>query len=340
MANDVDYPTETLTATWDSGPSHGSLTFNADGSFSYTPNAGFVGEDDFTYSVSDGLATSGSVGVTIDVWNTVPGAASDHYRLHHGETLSGETVMANDWDDDGDSLTASLSYGGGVSNGTLTFNADGTFEYTPNPGFVGTDGFTYEISDGVTTSSASVRLIVQNKVPVAVGDSFRVHHDGSLPAGQSVIANDYDGDQDSLTAILVSDVSHGTLSFNSAGTFSYTPNAGYVGGDSFTYKLNDGADDSETATVSIDVWNNIPWAHGNYFETQHGVAVSGDVLWDDTDWDGDTVEAELVDDIGGYGYGSYGSLAFNSDGTFTYTPDSSYSGSVSFTYRVMRRRRV
>ena len=98
-------------------------------------------------------------------------------------------------------------------------------------------------------------IIEKNIIPVATNDSYTTEEDQKLDIDKNsgTLSNDTDANGDDLTAILVSDVSNGTLTFNSDGSFSYTPNADYNGSDSFTYKANDGIDDSNTATVTITV---------------------------------------------------------------------------------------
>ncbi len=227
---------------------NGTLTFNADGSFDYTPNAGYVGNDSFTYKLSDGLTDSNTSTVTINVLNNAPSASDDSYMVTHDQTLNEAApgVIGNDsGDTDGDPVTAILV--DDVANGTLTFNADGSFDYTPNGGYVGNDRFTYKLNDGLADSNTStVTINVLNNAPSASDDSYMVTHDQTLSeAAPGVIGNDSgDTDGDPVTAILVDDVTNGTLTFNADGSFNYTPNAGYVGSDSFTYKLNDGLADS------------------------------------------------------------------------------------------------
>ena len=93
-----------------------------------------------------------------------------------------------------------------------------------------------------------------NTPPVATGDSYSTAQDTTLnEAAPGVLGNDTDADADSLTAALDTGVSHGTLTLNPDGSFSYTPTAGYTGTDSFTYHANDGTDDSNVATVSLTV---------------------------------------------------------------------------------------
>ena len=85
----------------------------------------------------------------------------------------------------------------------------------------------------------------KNIIPIATNDSYSTEEDQKLDidTNSGTLSNDTDANGDNLTAILVSDVSNGTLTFNSDGSFSYTPNANYNGSDSFTYKANDGTDD-------------------------------------------------------------------------------------------------
>ncbi|HBN22575.1 MAG TPA: hypothetical protein DD412_04995, partial [Holosporales bacterium] len=147
-------------------------------------------------------------------------------------------VLDNDSDEDGDPLSAILV--DDVRNGSLAFNADGSFTYTPNENYHGTDSFTYKANDGVFDSNVvTVTLIVRpvNDGPDATSDAYDVNEDGTLvvaPVG--ILANDGDIEEDDLSAILVSNVSHGTLNLNEDGSFTYEPDENYHGPDSFTYK--------------------------------------------------------------------------------------------------------
>ncbi|MFM7095780.1 MAG: Ig-like domain-containing protein, partial [Gemmataceae bacterium] len=161
----------------------------------------------------------------------------------------------------GDPLTSILV--SGPSHGLLSFNADGSFSYTPNANYNGPDSFTYKANDGSLDSAPILVSLTITPVndppvndPIAAGDSYTTPEDTVLnvPA-PGVLGNDTDVDGDPLTSILVSGPSHGTLSFNSNGSFSYTPNANYNGPDSFTYKANDGSLDSAPILVSITVTN-------------------------------------------------------------------------------------
>jgi parallel beta-helix repeat protein len=90
--------------------------------------------------------------------------------------------------------------------------------------------------------------------PVAIADAWSTLEDTALyVAAPGVLNNDMDVDSVSLMAILVNGPSHGTLSFNADGSFTYSPNVHWYGSDSFTYKANDGTLDSNTATVTVTV---------------------------------------------------------------------------------------
>src|SRR5207249_4100672 len=139
-----------------------------------------------------------------------------------------------------------------------TLNADGSFTYTPAAGFNGQDTFTYVANDGTADSiAATVTLNVSsvNDAPVAVADAYATDEDNALnvPAASGVLANDTDADTDPLTAVPGTTPPPATLTLNADGSFTYTPAANFNGTDSFTYKANDGAADSVTATVTLNV---------------------------------------------------------------------------------------
>jgi VCBS repeat-containing protein len=163
LANDSDPNNDPLTAVKVSDPANGTLTLNANGSFAYTPNAGFSGTDTFTYRANDGAADSNTATVTITVnqGNDPPAAKDDTYALTRGNTLSvpaASGVLTNDTDPNGDNLTARLVTGPSV--GTLTLNPDGSFAYTkPKKGFQGVT-FVYEASDsngGTDRATVTIR---------------------------------------------------------------------------------------------------------------------------------------------------------------------------------------
>ncbi len=145
----------------------------------------------------------------------------------------------------------------GPSNGTLTLLASGSFTYSPNPDFSGADGFTYSASDGTNSYGAQVTLNVSfvNDAPVAANDGPYVNSRPTLTvdAAHGVLGNDSDPEGATLSAVVVTGPSHGSLTLNTNGSFTYNPSGSYTGPDSFTYRATDGPAQSAAATVSLMV---------------------------------------------------------------------------------------
>jgi hypothetical protein len=178
LANDGDADGDALSAILVSGPSHGSLTLNSNGSFSFTPTAGFTGTDSFTYKVNDGSTDSGVATATITVdplSNVAPVAVNDSYATARRTKLTvsaANGVLANDGDADGDHLSAILVSGPSRSQGSLKLNADGSFVFTPNSRFTGTASFKYKVSDGEAESAvatATIAVSARGRAPLESG---------------------------------------------------------------------------------------------------------------------------------------------------------------------------
>ena len=189
--------------------------------------------------------------------NQSPTATSDAYETTANEELviPAPGVLANDEDMDGDTLTATINED--PANGSIILEADGAFVYLPDPDFVGVDDFTYVVTDGTDNSeTATVTITVTrvNNPPVAMDDSYQLEQDLSLELpSPGILENDHDPEGQAITAVLVSDVSNGILDLEDDGSFTYTPDSGYVGTDSFTYKVTDGDSESSNAVVSITI---------------------------------------------------------------------------------------
>src|SRR5262249_24331892 len=144
-------------------------------------------------------------------------------------------VLKNDTDVDSANLTAAKT--SSPTHGSLAFSSDGSFTYTPNTGFAGTDKFTYVVSDDATpagqSNTVTVQLIV-NSAPVTQNDSFTTNEDAALNINApGVLANDTDANNDPMTVGIIGQPTHGTVTLNSNGSFAYTPTTNYAGPDSF-----------------------------------------------------------------------------------------------------------
>ena len=261
LINDTDVDGNTLIAVLVSNPAHGTLALNRNGSFRYTPNANWNGTDSFTYRANDGLVDSNDATVTITVTPfarlvTVV-AVNDNYNTNEDTPLivAASGILGNDTHAAGNTLIAVL-----VSNpahGTLALSANGSFRYTPNVNWNGTDRFTYRANDGTADSNVAtvtITVIPVNDPPVAVNDNYSTNENTALTVPTpGVLINDTDVEGDTLTSVLASNPAHGKLALNRNGSFTYTPNVNWNDGDSFTYKANDGAIESPPATVNITI---------------------------------------------------------------------------------------
>lgn len=190
-----------------------------------------------------------------------PVAQDDHYTVAAGGVLNVQKpgVLANDISGSGSFLQVTEL--GATSGGTVSLNGTGAFSFTPNAGFIGTAFFQYKINDGLNTSlnfgTAFINVVANgptNSAPVAKNDTFNVKKNGQLGISKpGVLGNDTDANNDPLRAFLVKGPSHGTLILKLDGGFVYTPAKGFVGTDTFTYRANDGAANSNTATVTFNI---------------------------------------------------------------------------------------
>ena len=203
-------------------------------------------------------------------------------------------MLANDLDDNGDTLTvvAVTQPLGGASIGVVTNNGDGTVEFAPAASFKGTATFTYTITDGTLTATASVRVTVLNAAPDAMDDSASTGP--ATPVDIAVLANDSDANTDPLTVIDVTSPANGTAVVGPAGIVTYTSNPGFKGDDTFTYTVSDGTDAS-TATVTVTVPNSPPVAAADRRSTETNTSVTIPVLANDFDPNGDLLSIVGVD---------------------------------------------
>ena len=173
LANDRDAEGDRLTVQLEASPSHGSLTIQPDGSFRYEPDGDFAGADLFQYRIFDGIDESEAVFVAIEIAsvNDPPVAQPDGYSGLPDKPLSmgaAKGVLANDSDVDHLHLQAVVH--SLPEHGQLTLQADGSFVYQPDAGFVGTDEFRYRASDSQSESDdAVVRLQITNQ-PVVISE--------------------------------------------------------------------------------------------------------------------------------------------------------------------------
>lgn len=316
--------TNNMSFSIETSPTNGSLNLiNLNtGEFEYIPNNNYVGIDSFSYKVNDGSLDSNisTIDITINATNTAP--TTENILASTDEDVAvGIALLGSDLDSDilTYEITTSPKYG------TLSGVAP-NLTYTPNLGYSGIDFFTYRANDGTVNSNMSsviINIDHVNKIPTSNNFSFNVDKNSS--ESFSLISTDLDSDP--LTYEIVSGPSNGVLT-GVAPNLTYTPTLEYVGGDSFTYRANDGTVDSNIATVTITVIqpNRAPTSTNESFTITSEVLLSDSLIFNDLD--GDSVTFILVQDV------LNGSLNFNIDGTFTYTSNPSFIGDDDFTFKV------
>ena len=231
----------------------GAGSVSTDGSsVTYTPAANYSSPATITFTASDGTSSfSAFFTISFNASNDAPVAVDDTETLTEDASLTSITVLNDDTDADGDSLTVSaISYSG---TGTAAINSDNArIDYTPAANFNGTDTITYTVSDGTTTDTGTLTITVSavNDPPVANSDTVTTKQDTSVLI--AVLANDTHADSSAMTITAVTSPANGTVTQNGS-VVTYTPNSGFSGSDSFSYTLQDANSATATASVSVTV---------------------------------------------------------------------------------------
>ncbi|MDQ4132190.1 MAG: Ig-like domain-containing protein, partial [Actinomycetota bacterium] len=289
LANDTDADGDTLTAGSASDPPGGSVTLNPDGSFTYVADPLFSGRDSFTYTAREpsGGSDSATVTITVGAVNDAPVAADDAYTTAEDSplTMAAPGVMANDADPNGDPVSAASPTT--PANGTVVLNTNGSFTYTPDADFAGTDSFTYTVSDdrgGTDTATVTITVAGVNDAPACSGTALATAED----TAESTASGCSDIDGDALTYSIVAQPAHGTASVGADANLHYTPSANYNGPDSFTYKANDGTVDSApaaTVSVTVNAVNDAPTCAAASLTTNEDTAGTTNPACSDIDGD-------------------------------------------------------
>lgn len=287
LNNDTDVDTgATRTAALVSGPTHGSLTLNLDGSFSYTPDANYNGTDSFSYKANDGAANSNTatVNLTVTAVNDAPVidsySGAESVSRTFDENGTGQVAAVHATDAENQSISYTLAGDDALkfsvdTNGVLTFNNSPDFENPTDANHDNHYKVTVVASDGSLTDSQSfdveVKDLVENHAPAAVGETIYVNYDASRadvnvpsrwdPHGDAshfsipvtaLLWNDKDTDGDALSIASVTGngSAAGKVSLSSDGQYVLFP---YQTDATFSYTVSDGHGGTQTATATIHV---------------------------------------------------------------------------------------
>jgi YD repeat-containing protein len=334
LTNDTDADGDTLTITSVSG-THGGQTTSTPTTITYSPLYGFAGDDNLTYTISDGHGGTASATDTIHVAfgagpDHAPVTGNDFPTTPENTTLSNFPVLANDTDEDGDTLTIS-----GVSvptlGGTATIDPSRTtITYVPPHNVTGIDTFTYTVSDGrdFTAVQGTVEVVIQPVVsppPVAMADSATTLAETQVMI--PVLNNDQDPAGGGLLVIGVTQTPHAAIGFTN-NSVSYLPNYGFIGTDTFQYTVKDINGLRSSANVTVSVGNNPPFGGFFSISTAFGTATTFDPRVSPVDSDGQAVSVTSV------ATPVHGTATVNGPSSVTYTPKPGWQGSETFNFTV------
>lgn len=351
VSNDTDPENDILTLAAEpfvnvaqNGPRHGTVIRADDLVVTYTPQAGFSGNDSFRYRISDGQGGSAEamVNVTVTSDTNRPPVAEDDTATTAPGTAVTINVVANDSDIDAHKVKVSL-IAAPASNGTAVIVSSDAITYTPKAGFTGVDRFEYEATDdGGLPDRAFVDVTVggtgPNQNPVAVDDAVTVKENSFVDLIVTANDSDPDGDPVMLSGnYLQAGPWKGTLSKLSNTKLRYTPNPEFVGADSFHYEISDGRTPAKKAKAWVRVTvrnaNTRPEAVDDIASTQSGQMVTINLIKNDSDPDGDTVRLR-ADEKAIEKDPEHGTATRHDNASVKYTPDAGFHGTDRFRYEI------
>ncbi|MEH7133897.1 tandem-95 repeat protein, partial [Priestia megaterium] len=322
IGNDIDG--NPLTYRIGTRPTNGIVTVNPNGQFVYTPNLNFNGTDQFTVIVDDGQGGTATSIVTIINTPVNDNPVTQNYAVITNEDtpLVGQ-IQATDVD--GNSLTFQLQ--SPPTNGTVTVTNSGSYIYTPNLNFNGTDQFTVLVSDGqggTAVSTVTVTVTPVNDPPTVPNYTFSTQEDS--PVVGAIVGIDVDGNP--LSYQLQNRPTNGIAVVNANGTFSYQPNLNFNGSDQFTVLVSDGQGGTAVSTVTINVIpvNDPPITSNVSFTIAEDSTLINQIVA--VDPDGNPLTFSLQTAPGN------GVAVVNADGTFSYQPNPNFNGTDQFTVLV------
>ena len=252
-ANDTNVGTSKVNVV--TYPDMGNLAFldNSQQSIIFTPSANFVGQETFTYNLKNASGTSNTTTVTVTVTGgttpTVPVTNPDSVT-----TPKDQTIVINVTGNDSNVGTSTINLVALPTHGTAVV-AQGKVNYTPSPGYVGQDSFSYNLVNAAGTSNTSiVTVTISNTGGSAVANADTATTPRNQPITMNLTSNDSNIGDSKVNIVSYPD--HGNLAYSdgTSRSVTYTPNTGYFGQDSYTYNLKSSTGVlSNTATVTITV---------------------------------------------------------------------------------------
>jgi Ca2+-binding RTX toxin-like protein len=321
----------------------GRVVLHTNGDFTYTAPAGFSGVDYVDYALVDGAFATDIARATFNVTansnaNAQPVAADDVFSGIEDTQITGNVLLDNgngvDFDPNKDALTVTNQTIFTIHGGKVSISANGDFVYIPAANYNGPDSFIYTVTDihgAKDTATVTLNIAAVDDAPIARDDAFSGVH--SKPISGNVLLNDTDADKDPLTAVaaIINTAAGGVVTLLADGNFTYVPAANFVGVDGFVYTVEDSQGNSATATVSLNVLNAAPMTGTDWYSAAYGQSIVGNVLFNDSDADGDVLGVAA----GVFTTAHGGTISFSADGTFTYKAADTFYGTDFFDYNAL-----
>lgn len=328
--NDSDGDNDVLQYTIVSAPLHGQLNLLPNGTFTYTPDAGYFGEEQLIYQACDasGLCDAGNVFINVLSGNTAPAAQSSTLNINEDQNTT-QFLSAYITDAEGGVFTFTTV--DAPAHGNLQWNSNGSFTYTPLANFNGTDAFTYRVCDSgnlCAEAQVSLNIAAINDAPVAQTDALMLDEDTNLTADLSL--NDLEIENEALTYTLTSNAQHGSLALSNAGLLNYTPAQNYFGTETVTYNVCDASGNCTPAIlqIAVNAVNDAPVAGNISISTTEDSSIESSLINDIANPENDPLVFTFIGSAVG------GVASINTDGTFNFTPTSNFNGDTSFDYEV------
>ncbi len=325
-------------------PTRGAAVSIQSGKVALLLDDNFNGDFEFTYRVRDsqGIQEDATVTVTVTPVNDPPSAADDTFNVDQGSSATPLDVLLNDSiaPDTGESLRVS-AVGTSANGATITISQNGqSVLYTPPANFVGSDTFTYTVTDGSLTDQATVSIVVApaDPPPTAVADSFTVVEDAAEALFDVLVNDTRDASNEEFTIIAVGTPDQGgAVRANSDGSqIYYKPAANFNGTEKVTYTIRDSGGGIAVGTVTFTVTsvNDAPPIANPTFHSSRGAGEKAVFTLSDLPANVDSGETLTFSNLGTPTAG--GSVRINAaTGTIFYTPPSdTFSGTDTFTYTV------
>ena len=317
-------------------PKHGSISMNPDGSYIYTPTNGFLGVDSVHFQVCDlgGMCTTGTITFIVTINNHPPVLIDATPSVQEDKTISG-TLAPNASDPDNDLDVNSFAPVDDPKHGFIILNPNGTYTYTPDPNFNGTDSVKIKVCDlngACDTATLTFTVIPVNDAPTLTNATPNTEEDTPITSSVVPNAEDVDGNLNPNSFAVTDSPKYGSIIMGQNGTFTYTPQPNFSGVDSLHYKVCDSTNTCTTATLIFTVTpeNDPPKLSNATPSVQEDQPITSSVAANASDPDGnlDNKSFTLTD------IPLNGIISMKPDGTYTYTPNPNFNGTDSVHYQV------